>query len=86
VDAYQLQKCVSVRWWSDVTMLRSLIRMKEAIKMQVIKNEAPVPDIVNKLDWGTMEALLEVVEPFAHATELMEADKHPTIGLVVNMV
>lgn len=86
VPSYTLQKCVPTRWWSDVTMLRSLLRNRRAMEAQVMKNEAPVPDKIKKLDWEMIELVLSVMEPFAVATETMEADKHPTIGFVLGMV
>lgn len=67
-------------------MLESLLFNRPAMELALMKNEALVPDAVKKLDWDFMEAILAVLKPFAEATRTMEADKHPTIGLVLGLV
>ncbi|CAM9295314.1 unnamed protein product [Pylaiella littoralis] len=86
VRFYELQKCVPTRWWSDVTMIRSIVKNKKAIEALAMKGESPCSALLPKLDWGLLDVLLEVLRPFAAVTAAMEADKHPTIGLVLGMV
>lgn len=52
----------------------------------VARRQSPCRNLLSKRDWGLLEVLLEVLSPFAQVTATMEADKHPTIGLVLGMV
>lgn len=69
-----------------MTSVRSVLRNRKALELLQMKREAPCPTLPEKLDWDFLQVLLEVMVPFAEATATMEADKTPTIGIVLGMV
>lgn len=67
-------------------MLRSILRNKKALETLAMKEQSPTTALIAKLDWSMIEVLVTVLEPFADATSRMEADKYPTISLVLGLV
>lgn len=61
-------------------------QQQEGLEALAVKGQSPCPTLLAKLDWGLLDVLLKVLSPFASVTATMEADKHPTIGLVLGMV
>lgn len=86
VQSYPFQRRVPARWWLDVTILENLLFNRRVMELALMKNEALVPDAAKKLDWDFMEAVLAVLKPLAEATRTVEAEQHPTIGLVLEVV
>lgn len=69
-----------------MTSIRSLLQNKSAVEALGVKGQSPWLALFQRLDWGLLEALLEVLGSLALATAAMEADKHPNIGFVLGMV
>lgn len=67
-------------------MLESVLFNRRVMQLALMKIEALVPDAAKKVDWEFVQAVLAVLKPFAEATRTMEAEKHPTIGLVLGVV
>jgi hypothetical protein len=88
-----IQPVVATRWWSLFSHISSFLANKEVF---IFLRDAPrnaksnlIPPDVFKLDdydWGDLEVLKEMLEPFKIAQEKLEGSQYVTSSLVIPVV
>jgi hypothetical protein len=70
-DAKRIYQDVVTRWWSTFSMVESIVCMKRPLQnlMAVFSDECQL----SSDDWGTIELLYNVLEPFMVAQKTLEA-------------
>jgi len=75
-DFHIPQQDVVTRWNSTLSMLRSMIPMKEAIdKMRLTTLPCPSPQ-----EWNKVQSLADFLEPFEDATKMLSGSSYCTLS------
>ena len=84
-----LKKSQATRWNSIDTNVESVIRLKKAIRHLSYEDDYEgfwKNRNLNESEWKVAEGIHKSLEKVKTVTKVLEADKKPTINMVVNML
>ena len=74
------------RWNSSYTCMESILFLKPALKNLMEKDSKWEQFSLNYREWKLLEGAVKLLKPFMIATKLLEAEKTPTINLVIERI
>ncbi len=73
-----LKQEVKTRWMSLLRMLKSIIRMKDEIRL-ILENKDGEFYLFNKIDWDLMDKMVQFLEPVEETINFLQSSRIPTM-------
>ena len=85
-EANQIPACIppcnnETRWFGELTMLETFLKVEEGMKFHAVKSENVVP--LSAADWKNAKGYVEILKPFHRATKIEEGEKYVTLSTVI---
>ena len=74
------------RWNSKFFCMESILALKKPLKNLLEKDSKWEPFSLSFRDWKLLEGAVKILKPFMTTTKILEAEKTPTINLVIERI
>ena len=78
-----LPKATDTRWNSTFRHLCSISNLDQAILATLLREQSQHNLIISAKEFAILQELVEILQPFAEATDLTQGESYPTIGCIV---
>jgi len=77
---------IPTRWWSTFSMIERLLRLKEPVETCINNSMIDASYRLSQEQWGILERMIKVLQPFKFAQKLCEGETYVTSSLVPTLL